>query len=462
MVCKTEITLPDPELPKGKGLITYTDLLLKTDHFDWIKEDFDVDNSAKHVWIKLKHVLDHIRGLITDVRDYPMAEHYTVVSESYDEETRRTETIATEPSSPFRDRSRTINALYAIQEIAAAHELIKKIQNALLIDSLENLIYSLGLDFSMSYIPNRDSLTAIKEPWECALYAYENYPMAEGYKRIFSFLEEKESFASLKSFFEDIYKLAADAYYLFHEIASDTSARLQQLNTMSVAKHKNADLILDLLNDRISHVLSIKENHVRKQIKNGIRCGEYTIDDKLKECYQRMNECMLFKHMDAKYEETSEGFAAFIVSFISQESDFSWYSHYDDVWEFLSCVIELELLKSIKSGKSLPNPFFPIAEKSVKVQINNNNLLQNSENKTDIKPCKLDKFILGTGDEKKSNKEKFCQGIKKRQDNAAKAKYVAQQIDKTISTWPSFPALKEEGLLMCAASTWSEQVKCYK
>lgn len=74
----------------------------------------------------------------------------------------------------------------------------------------------------------------------------------------------------------------------------------------------------------------------------------------------------------------------------------------------------------------------------------------------------IDRFIIGTEDKKESNKEAFCQGMKAIRDNDTKARFVSRQIGKTISRWPSYSSLKEEGLLACAASTWSEQTSKYK
>lgn len=74
----------------------------------------------------------------------------------------------------------------------------------------------------------------------------------------------------------------------------------------------------------------------------------------------------------------------------------------------------------------------------------------------------MDKFIIGIGDDKKANKKSFCDGMKAIHDNDAKARYVFRQIGKTISNWPSHSALKKEGLVTCAASTWSGHVSPLK
>lgn len=452
---------------KGEGLITYVDCLPENLDMDWDNVGYTVDYDAQDNWRQVAEILQTANQLIKDLHRYPFSEPFFHIDGGVDEEGNFLGSWEVEPSKPSRNNSRTICALYLIQELACAHEIIKNLQKSLLKDTLENLIYSIGIDMRLDLSPSVESLEHMEVYENSTSTACETQPMADGYKRMFTFLQKDERLTSLNELYKNIHEYGNEAYCLLNVMTSETSARLKNLSAIIEEKHKNKKLIIHLLNDRVAHVLSTKEKTIRKEISNGIRCGVFTIEDKLKECYKRLNKCSLYKSF-VDYPENLKGFADFIADQFSKSETVSnpfidfqvnkkdldtIYKEQNSYWEFLSCVVELELLNSIKNGTPLPIPFFPVER-----EINT----ASTEEQAKRQASKLDRFILGDGEEKQANKEKFCQNMKAIHDNDAKARYVSSQIGKTISNWPSHSTLKQEGLVTCAASTWSGHVSLYK
>lgn len=258
-----------------------------------------------------------------------------------------------------QDVAKAINTINTIQELSLTYEKLKNIQESVIMEtSLDSIIYSLDYRCELEEREPRFDENDYEEESALLQSAYHDHILEPinslGINRLSTLLDALTDYH---------YEL----FVLFQNLRNKVACELYRTEEIFKSRCRDRRLILTLLNERYTQVLNKYAGRFLSLTKNDIKCGKYTYESRVAVAYKRLNESILYKEMICgNYQDTNQGYADFICDFFDTHSHFAPTCKYDDVWEFLCCIMEVALLENLYSENGyLPDPFFPMPEGEV-------------------------------------------------------------------------------------------------
>lgn len=257
--------------------------------------------------------------------------------------------------------SRPVMQLYAIQSLAVLHTKIASIANSNITNDIDFLIgtfaHKFGFEEEEPYNDIAEMHREIDEEWNIA-FAYKD--------RIMPLFEEH---AEIMDLFKLLDKQHDTINIVYWGYVKEFKARLNKFDQHLQKKRSDATLILSQINKRIADKINDLAPKLMTQAINDDKCLVLTLKERLAKAHERRVSTKLYKCFIANnYVDSPLEYSHFIIDVLSE--DLTIYSDYDinckgenpenDIWKFISSLVEVAIFERLVNNVSIPNPFFPI------------------------------------------------------------------------------------------------------
>lgn len=257
--------------------------------------------------------------------------------------------------------SRPVMQLYALQSLAVLHTKIANIANSNITNDIDFLVgtfaHKFGFEEGEPYNDIAEMEREINDEWDIA-FAYKD--------RIMPLFEEHAEIMDLFKLLDEQHDVINVVYWGY---VREFKARLNKFDQHLQLKRSDASLILSQINKRIAEKINDLAPKLMTQAINDDKCLILTLKERLAKAHERRVNTKLYKSFVAHdYVDSPLEYSHFIIDVLSE--NLTIYSSYDinfkgeipenDIWNFISALVEVAILERLVNDTPIPTPFFPI------------------------------------------------------------------------------------------------------